>query len=47
MIGKRERRLAERVGFAPMLPVESKELNHFPDQYDPLNALNRPRRDTY
>jgi hypothetical protein len=39
--------MAERVGFAPLPVVESKELKGFSVPQDPLDPLERPDRDTY
>jgi hypothetical protein len=39
--------LAERVGFAPLLVIENKELNGSPLPHDPPNPHKRPGRDTY
>jgi hypothetical protein len=46
-VGKRERRLAERVGFAPLLVVANKELNGLLLPHDPLDPHESPSRDTY
>jgi len=42
-----ERRLAERVGFEPLLVVENKELTGSPLPHDPLETLKDPARRTY
>jgi hypothetical protein len=39
--------MAERVGFAPVLVVENKELNGFSVPRDPLESHEMPGRDTY
>lgn len=39
--------LAERVGFAPLLGIENKELIGFQLPLDPLDRLESPGRDTY
>ena len=41
------RRLAERVGFAPLLDIENKELNRFSLSHEPLDPHESPCRDTY
>ena len=40
-------RLAERVGFAPLLVVANKELNGLLLPHDPLDPHESPGRDTY
>jgi hypothetical protein len=39
--------LAERVGFAPLLTVENKELKAFWLPHDPLDPLKNRDTDTY
>jgi len=42
-----ERRLAERVGFAPVLRIENKELKGFRLPHDPTDPHESRGRDTY
>ena len=46
-VGKRERRLAERVGFEPQPVVANKELKEFQLPHDPLDPHECLGRDTY
>jgi hypothetical protein len=41
------RRMAERVGFAPLLRIENKELTGFSLPHDPPDPLKNRGRDTY
>jgi hypothetical protein len=41
------RRMAERVGFAPLLRIENKELTGFWLPHDPSDPLESLGRDTY
>jgi hypothetical protein len=43
----KDRGLAERVGFEPLLFIENKELTGFCLSHDPLNPLESRGRDTY